>query len=1056
MDEEKNKIQGGKQPDAINTAPETLNVSITVASDIEQKARENETKLHIPIIPLDNVIVFPHALSPLLITGRENTEAMERIMDGDRLFGIFSSMPNGTSADKGIFAPVDGDDAKLTVQTWKHKNKDYAGIGTLVRAVKMLKFPDGTLRLLVRGISRLQMNSCHAASNGHLTADVRRVECTVSTNIETVALIRNATKQFQEIISYSPNFPEELKISVLNLSDPCRVIDLIADTVNLSYAEKLAILTFMDFEERLNLLTILLNREVEILRLGTEIQAQVHNEMSKSQKEFFLREQLRQIRAELGEGDRNPEIAAFSKRLETCKAPPAVIATIKKEMNRLETIPPVAPEYNIACTYLDWLFSVPWNEYTEDRINVPEAEKILDADHYGLQDIKERILEFLSVLQLKEEKKSPIICFIGPPGVGKTSLGKSIASAMGRKFVRISLGGVRDEAEIRGHRRTYIGSLPGRIIQGMKKAGSSNPVFMLDEIDKLANDHRGDPASALLEVLDPQQNNAFNDHYLEVDYDLSTVMFICTANMEDTIPGPLRDRMEIIRLPGYTAFEKHEIAKRYLIPRQMLENGLKEEDIRFTRTAVDNVISQYTMEAGVRNLERTFGKLCRKVARQIVEKKVEAGSGVIITPEKVRELLGAPKHVEDPTDSIPKIGVATGLAWTSVGGVTLPVEAAKMDGKGDLRLTGSLGDVMKESAMAAFSFVRGHAKDLNIDLKLFQKCDFHIHVPDGATPKDGPSAGVTLVTALVSLLTNRPVRPKLAMTGEITLTGKVTAIGGVREKVIAALRRGIHDVILPEENRKDLEEIPEEVRNLIRYHFVDNILDLLKITVPAKLPKLPAVDPLDKTVKEDEIYTFTLPKPAEAPREANVQKTQPAKQDKTDDVKELEVIGGFLAGLDGKFNQEELAELLKKQFPDKDFTFAPVVEDHKKTHDALPVERHMRKELEKLEKEAQRKAELQERMRNLNRKNKNKKKRILKMGDVIPPQTLSISVQTPLTTITEQPEGQPEIKESQNTVSTAMPKTVVRKYASARKALFAAPAKRKIARGCDFFRRKKK
>ncbi|MBR2426815.1 MAG: endopeptidase La [Lentisphaeria bacterium] len=1017
-------------------------------------------KLHIPVMPLENVVIFPHALSPLLITGKERTEAMERIMDGDRLFGIFTSMPDGKTADKGIFATVDEQDAtKLNVKTWKYNNREYAGIGTLVRAVKMLKFPDGTIRLLVRGISRLEMDNCHTDSNGRLTADVRRVECAVSTNVETVALIRNATRQFQEIISYSPNFPEELKISVLNLSDPCRVIDLIADTVNLSYSEKLAILTFMDFEERLNLLTILLNREVEVLRLGTEIQAQVHNEMSKSQKEFFLREQLRQIRAELGEGDRNPEIAGFTKRLETCKAPPAVIAVIKKEMNRLETIPPVAPEYNIACTYLDWLFSVPWNEYTEDRIDVPEAEKILDADHYGLQDIKERILEFLSVLQLKEEKKSPIICFIGPPGVGKTSLGKSIASAMGRKFVRISLGGVRDEAEIRGHRRTYIGSLPGRIIQGMKKAGSSNPVFMLDEIDKLANDHRGDPASALLEVLDPQQNNAFNDHYLEVDYDLSSVMFICTANMEDTIPGPLRDRMEIIRLPGYTAFEKHEIAKRYLIPRQMQENGLKENDIRFTRMAVDNVISQYTMEAGVRNLERTFGKLCRKIARQIVEKKVEAGSGIVITPEKVRELLGAPKHVEDPTDSIPKVGIATGLAWTSVGGVTLPVEAAKMDGKGDLRLTGSLGDVMKESALAAFSFVRGHAKEWKIDQKLFQKCDFHIHVPDGATPKDGPSAGVTLVTALFSLLTNRPVRPKLAMTGEITLSGKVTAIGGVREKVIAALRSGIHDVILPEENRKDLEDIPEEVRNLIRYHFVSSIPELLKITVPAKLPKLPAVDPLEPAKKDDEIYQFQLPKKAKT-EDVKEAKQEAEETPAPEDLAELRDISDFLSGLDGKFNnQEELAELLKKQFPDKDITLATPDQDGiRPPQDMLPAERHMRSELEKLDRAAKRKAELQERMRKLNRKNKEKKQDQLELGNTVPPQTLSISIQTTLAP------AKPEDKVE--TTPAAVPEKVPaeatpvkhskKEYNRIRKPLFATPVKRKPVSGCTFLPGKKK
>ena len=1053
MNEENQKQEGNS--DALKAAPEQNNLSITVNSDIEEKARANEMKMHIPVIPLEHVVVFPHALSPLLITGKANVEAMEKIMNGERLFGIFSSMPSGNAADRGIFAPVSPEKTKLTVPIWKHSNREYAAIGTLVRAVKMLKFPDGSLRLLVRGISRLELESAFSEQNGVLTADVRKVECNIDPDMETVALVRNATKQFQEIVSFSPNFPEELKISVMNLTDPCRVIDLIADTVNLSYGEKLAILTFMNFEERLNLLTILLNREVEVLRLGSEIQAQVHQEMSKSQKEFFLREQLRQIRAELGEGDRNPEIAAFTKRLETCKAPPSVLAVIKKEMNRLETIPQVAPEYNIACTYLDWLFSVPWNEYTEDRIDVVEAERILDADHYGLQDIKERILEFLSVLQLKQEKKSPIICFVGPPGVGKTSLGKSIASAMGRKFVRVSLGGVRDEAEIRGHRRTYIGSLPGRIIQGMKKAGSSNPVFMLDEIDKLASDQRGDPASALLEVLDPQQNNAFNDHYLEVDYDLSSVMFICTANVEDTIPGPLRDRMEIIRLPGYTAFEKHEIAKRYLIPRQMKENGLKDKDIRFTRTAVDNVISQYTMEAGVRSLERTFGKLCRKVARQIVENKIQPGSGELITPEKVRELLGAPRHVEDPSDNIPKVGVATGLAWTSVGGVTLPVEAAKMDGKGDLRLTGSLGDVMKESAMAAFSFVRGHAKELKIDPTLFQKCDFHIHVPDGATPKDGPSAGVTLVSALVSLLTNHPVRPKLAMTGEITLSGKVTAIGGVREKVIAALRTGIHDVILPEENEKDLEDIPEDIRKLVRYHFVNNILDLLKITVPAKLPKLPAVDPLAPAKAKDEIYEFTLPVPAVTPQVEEPKPEEPKpltpKEAHAKFIKELfegqDEINRFIDSL-GDVSMDEAEKKVKERFPDRKFRIAdPEKSQFIDVGELFPVPDKVYHDLAGAEDSEEEKQE----------KPDNAQEKGIQLGPNLPPPNLTISVHTPLSHGKKAPEEKTEEPAEKAPVTAKADKPAGRpKYKAERKPLFAAPAKRQMLRGFDLIAGKKK
>ncbi|MBO4632216.1 MAG: endopeptidase La, partial [Lentisphaeria bacterium] len=466
--------------------------------------------------------------------------------------------------------------------------------------------------------------------------------------------------------------------------------------------------------------------------------------------------------------------------------------------------------------------------FSEDRLDISEARKILDRDHYGLKDIKERILEFLSVLQLKKDRKAPIICFIGPPGVGKTSLGKSIAEAMGRKFVRISLGGVRDEAEIRGHRRTYVGALPGRIIQGMKKAGTSNPVFMLDEIDKLGNDFRGDPASALLEVLDPQQNHAFNDHYLEVDYDLSSVMFIATANISDTIPAPLLDRMDVIRLPGYTATEKKQIAEQFLIPRQLEENGFAGRNVTFTGDAVDELIGYYTREAGVRQLERTIGQICRKLARQIVEGRNKKKK-IVIDSKTVRELLGARKFLMDEAMAQPEIGVATGMAWTSVGGTILQVEAVMMPGKGELKLTGSLGNVMKESAMAAFSYVKGHARELGINSRLFEKNDFHIHVPDGATPKDGPSAGITLTTALVSLLTGKPVRHDFAMTGEINLRGKVTAIGGVKEKSIGALRAGIRNIILPEENRKDLEEIPEDVARQVNFHFVSEIGQVLKI-----------------------------------------------------------------------------------------------------------------------------------------------------------------------------------------------------------------------------------
>ena len=830
---------------------------------------DNERVMNVPAMALGNVVVFPFALSPLMVNDADSIKAVECAMNDERFVAIFPEMgdfplppekkknaPAGTPQAKTQVDPDEENDGiELDVPRSKLYDKTVSSIGVLVRIVKMLKFPDGTVRVLVRGLSRVRFVS---VQNRVPCTIVRteRIEPKADNSIETMAMVRNAVKQFQEIITFTPNYPEELKIAVANLTDSTRLVDLMADTLNITYREKLAILTIEDLQERLHLLTILLNREVEVLRLGSEIQSQVHDVMSKQQREFFLREQLKQIKEELGEGNRNPDVVSINERLAKINVPDAVREIINKEVERLDMIPQASGEYNIAYTYIDWLLSVPWDEYTEDRLDVLEAARILDEDHYGLKDVKERILEFLSVLQLKKNRKSPIICFVGPPGVGKTSLGKSIASAMGRKFVRMSLGGIRDEAEIRGHRRTYIGALPGRIIQGMKKAGSSNPVFMLDELDKLASDQRGDPASALLEVLDPQQNFAFNDHYLEVDYDLSSVMFIATANLEEMIPRPLHDRMEMIRLPGYTAMEKHEIAKRYLVPRQMKENGLSAEDLRFKRSALDEIITYYTMEAGVRNLERTIGTVCRKLARKIVEGKIEAGSGFVVTVDTVQELLGPRKFIMDQSENIPQIGVVTGMAWTSVGGSTLQVEATKMPGKGDLRLTGSLGDVMKESAMAAFSYVRSHSKELGIDDEVFTKYDFHIHVPDGATPKDGPSAGVTLTTALVSLLTGKPVRPHLSMTGEITLRGKVTAIGGVKEKVIAALRAGISDIIMPADNEKDLHDVPDEVKSAIRFHFVSHIDEVLKFAIPKQAR---ASQPNKLKTADDEIYTFVLP-----------------------------------------------------------------------------------------------------------------------------------------------------------------------------------------------------
>ena len=794
--------------------------------DMDVNTEVIEDIVDVTAITQPGTILFPFALTPLVLDSPGNIAKVEKAASSSRLIAVFPEMPKNEDISE-----VQG--IELNVDSFKLDGHSVSTVGVLCRLVKTLKFPDGSVRILLRGLERVRYEG-PVSDDSHLLK-VRKLVQPEDSSIETAAMVRNAVKQFQEITSFSPNFPEELKIAVINLTDNVRIVDLIADSVNFSNLEKLAILTLEKLQDRLHLMTILLNREVEVLRLGSEIQSQVHNAMSKSQREFFLREQLRTIKEELGESSRNPDIVSIQERMEKLDLPENITELLNKEIERLEMIPQAAAEYNIAYTYIDWILSVPWNQFSEDRLDIVEAKKILDRDHYGLKDIKERILEFLAVLQMKNNRKAPIICFIGPPGVGKTSLGKSIAEAMGRKFVRISLGGVRDEAEIRGHRRTYIGALPGRIIQGMKKAGTSNPVFMLDEIDKLGNDFRGDPASALLEVLDPQQNHAFNDHYLEVDYDLSSVMFIATANISDTIPGPLLDRMDVIRLPGYTATEKKHIAEQFLIPRQLEENGFAGKNVSFTSDAVDELISYYTREAGVRQLERTYGQICRKLARKIVEGELKDDS-IVVDAKEIHRLLGARKFLMDEAMSEPQVGIATGMAWTSVGGTILQVETTMMPGKGELKLTGSLGNVMKESAMAAFSYIKGHAKQLGIKSAVFDKNDFHIHVPDGATPKDGPSAGITLTTALVSLLTGKPVRHDYAMTGEINLRGHVTAIGGVKEKSIGALRAGICNIILPEENRKDLEDVPEDVLRQVKFHFVSEIDQVLKIML-AKPPE---------------------------------------------------------------------------------------------------------------------------------------------------------------------------------------------------------------------------
>ena len=784
-------------------------------------AKHKET----PIFPAHNVILFPHTLAPLVIKGKEEQSKLDQVMDGDKLIALFPEIPIAESSP--IFDQLPFNPEEI-FESFELNGKKISSVGVLCRVVKKLRFPDDSIRILLRGLKRIVATSLKKSNNkGFSIVTYEVIEAEVETDVEVTALTQNVIMQFQEIINLSPMFPEELKIAILNIDDNVRLVDMIADSLNLGMMEKLHILAIPSLMGRLQLLAMFLHRQVEMLKVSAKIQAQVNTSLGESQKDIYLREQLRAIKHELGEDNKNPDIEDFEKRMEMVKPPEHVVEVIKKELERLELIPRAAPDYNVSHNYVDWLLSVPWNTWSEDRIDILEAEKVLNEDHYDLEKVKERILEFLAVIQLKKDRKSPILCFVGPPGVGKTSLGKSIAKAMNRSFVRMSLGGIRDEAEIRGHRRTYIGALPGRIIQGLKKAKTANPVLMLDEIDKIGNDFRGDPASALLEVLDPQQNNAFNDHYLEIDYDLSSVMFIATANITDTIPPALLDRMEIMHLPGYTMLEKKQISRRFLIPRQLKENGLKVRQLSLPMATIEHVIADYTREAGVRKPERTFGNICRKVARKIVEGKIGQKERTVIKPNELSEYLGPRCYMQDEAESQPEVGIATGMAWTSVGGVILPVEVTSMPGKGNLQLTGSLGDVMKESAQTAFSLIRSNGKKLKISEKMFSTKDFHIHVPDGATPKDGPSAGITILTSLVSHLTNKPVRPLTAMTGEITLRGKVTPVGGIKEKVIAALGAGIKDVLLPEKNRKDLEDVPDEVRRKLRFTFVSNSSDAL-------------------------------------------------------------------------------------------------------------------------------------------------------------------------------------------------------------------------------------
>ena len=770
-----------------------------------------------PVMPLRNTVLFPQQVIPIYI-GRERSLKLINDLDPKKRYIVVVAQEDGSIEDP--------------------KSSDLYAYGTLAQVLKVFDMPDNSKSAIVQGISRVKILD-YTNQEPYFFAAVESMEDEpITDGLEVDALVANLRQAFDELMKVAPNLTEEHSGMLKNIQKPNRLTDRAISVITISNQEKQEILEELNVKKRIEKALNLISREIQRIKLGEEIQSEVHDEITKTQREYYLREQMKAIKKELGEDEGSVELKELEDKLKAAKMPEDADKVAMKELDRLSRIPTQSPEYNVSRTYIEWLSELPWSESTDDRIDLKEAMKILDDDHYGLDKVKERIIEYLAVRNLKQKKdpdgrvKGPILCFGGPPGVGKTSLGKSIARSMGRKFVRLSLGGVRDEAEIRGHRRTYIGALPGRIIQSIKKAGTNNPVFMLDEIDKLGADFRGDPSSALLEVLDPEQNHSFSDHYLEVDFDLSNVMFISTANYQDAIPPALRDRMEILEFTGYIEDEKVQIAKRHIVPKQVKENGLTKEDVTFDVGSVQELIRSYTREAGVRNLEREIANVLRKVARELVEEETKKTK---ITKAKVGEYLGAPRFHSELAERTTKPGVVTGLAWTAAGGDILFIESTKMKGKGRLTLTGQLGDVMKESATAGLTFVRSHAEEFGLDPDFNENTDIHIHVPAGAIPKDGPSAGVSMVTSLVSLLSGIPVKKKLAMTGEITLRGSVLPIGGVKEKVTAAHRAGIKEVILPDHNRKDLEDVPEHVAKDLTFHFAKEINDVLKVAVAGVL-----------------------------------------------------------------------------------------------------------------------------------------------------------------------------------------------------------------------------
>lgn len=798
---------------------------VTPETDTEQQTEEKDVlPKELPILPLRGVVVFPLTAIPLTVGQERSLKLIDDISASGQMVGLV------TSLDEELDVP--GPD-------------EVHRVGTLATIHRLFRLPDGNIRLLVQGVSRIKIDE-FVSEEPYLKAKISPYPEETEKTLEIEALMRTVSDQFSRLADLVPNIPNELASSTVNTDDPLQLAYTVSTYVRIDVDEAQVLLEMPDIKNKLLRLTEILSKEVEVLELGRKIQSDAQSEMEKTQKEYYLREQMKAIQRELGDNDDLADVEMFRQKLDELNLPDEADQEARRELDRLSRLPSAAAEYGVIRTYLDWVVSLPWNTRSEDHLDIKHAREVLDADHYGLEEIKERILEFLAVRKLRadraeemaqetkdhirRQREGAILCFVGPPGVGKTSLGASIARAMGREFIRMSLGGVRDETEIRGFRRTYIGALPGRIIQTLRRVGTRNPLIMLDEVDKLGRDYRGDPSSALLEVLDPEQNAEFRDHYLDVAFDLSEVMFITTANSLDTIPGPLRDRMEIIPLSGYTEQEKAAIASQYLVARQIRENGLRPAELSFTDEAILTIIRDYTREAGVRTLEREIGRAARKVVTKIAAGEVESFT---VDKEAVRDLLGKPKagHHTEIQDRTDQPGVATGVAWTPYGGDVLFIEATRMTGGKGFQYTGQLGDVMQESAKLALSYIRAHAEALNIDPQFHTNTDIHLHVPSGAVPKDGPSAGVTIATALVSLLTHTPTKSTVAMTGEITLQGKVLPVGGIKDKVLAAHRLGIDTFILPKKNEVDLEDIPEEVRSELTFVLADTLDDVFKVAL---------------------------------------------------------------------------------------------------------------------------------------------------------------------------------------------------------------------------------